>query len=107
MKRDPVGLRAVILGCFFAAVQAPHALSRQVEDRIVVRVHEAPITTSQTASAARYLNGYRSSISGQTIDYHSSDPDVDSALLVRGQTIAPSIAWETDPMPETQSPAGR
>src|SRR5262249_28238539 len=27
-------------------------------------------------------------------------PDADTALLVRGQSVAPSISWETDPVPE-------
>jgi hypothetical protein len=50
------------------------------------------------ATSATYLNGYHSSINGQTIEYHSSDPDADVALLARGQSIAHSITWETDPM---------
>jgi len=56
-----------------------------------------------SAAADRYLSGYQSSVKGETIHYHSPDPDVDSALLVRGQDIAPSISWETDLMPEVRS----
>ena len=68
-----------------------------VQNEILVNVKE-PETTG---AIVRYLNGYRSSIGGQTIEYHSSDPDVDSALIVRGETIAHSISWTTDPVPES------
>jgi len=35
-----------------------------------------------------------SSVGGETIHYHSPDPDADSALLVRGQDVAPSNLLE-------------
>ncbi len=86
---------AVILG----SVLSPWAQSyaQGVPNEIVISVKE-PETTAETI---RYLNGYRSSIGGQTIEYHSSDPDVDSALIARGETIAHSISWTTDPIPES------
>src|SRR5271169_6274321 len=82
---------AVIISSFLPA----HSFAQQAENEIVINVKEHA-ATAPIASVAEYLNGYHSSISGQTIEYHSSDPDADSALLVRGQTIAPSISWETE-----------
>jgi alpha-mannosidase len=76
-----------------------YCFAQQVENEIIINVKEHA-TTALAASVSEYLNGYHSSINGQTIEYHSSHPDADSALLVRGQTIAPSISWETDPLPE-------
>ncbi len=95
---------AVILGGLLATAEQPHAFGQQLDNEIVIRVKEVATTASApVASAVRYLNGYRSSISGQVIEYHSSDPDVDSALIVRAQSIAHSISWETDLMPELSS----
>lgn len=76
-----------------------YSLPQSVDNQIVIKVASPAAGTSNPTSLAEYLNGYRSSISGQTIEYHSSDPDVDSALIVRAQTIAHSISWQTDPMP--------
>ncbi|MGA8865820.1 MAG: glycoside hydrolase family 38 C-terminal domain-containing protein [Candidatus Sulfotelmatobacter sp.] len=86
----------VVLGILLAA--AGQAYAQQTANEIVIEAKEVAATPS--APAARYLNGYASSVNGQTIEYHSSDPDADSALLVRGQSIAHSISWETDPIPE-------
>jgi hypothetical protein len=96
-------LAVAILGGLFVTVTAayPHAFGQQSKDEIVVRVTEAaPATTAPIASGLSYLNGYHLSIHGETIEYHSPDPDADSALLVRAQNIAHSISWETDPMPK-------
>ncbi len=46
--------------------------------------------------ARTYLNGYRRTINGQTIIYHSSHPDADVALLVRANREYHSASWETD-----------
>ncbi len=46
-----------------------------------------------------YLNGYRKSVHGLVLEYHSSHPDANSALLVRANKQAPSISWESDPIP--------
>ena len=92
---------AVILGGLLATAEQSHAFGQQLDNEIVIRVKEVATTKlAPVASAATYLNGYRSSISGQVMEYHSSDPDVDSALIVRAQSITHSISWETDPMPE-------
>jgi len=87
---------AAILSIFLPA----YCFTQQVENEIVIHVKEHA-TPAPAASVPEYLNGYHSSINGQTIEYHSSHPEADSALLVRGQRIAPSISWETDPLPET------
>ncbi|MGA2857313.1 MAG: glycoside hydrolase family 38 C-terminal domain-containing protein [Candidatus Sulfotelmatobacter sp.] len=100
MKRDLIELSAVILAALLTLGQHSHAAGQQLENQIVIRVHETAATNAAPGQpVATYLNGYHSSITGETIEYHSSDPDADSALLVRGQRIAHSIAWETDPMP--------
>jgi alpha-mannosidase len=90
---------AVIIGTLLPV--PPQVFGRQLDNAIVIEVKDAATTPpGSVASVAQYLNGYRLSVNGQTIEYHSSDPDADSALLVRAQSIAHSISWETDPMPE-------
>jgi hypothetical protein len=74
-------------------------VGRQTGKEIVIEVKDA--LSQPFAAADLYVTGYRSSVDGETIHYHSPDPDADSALLVRGQDVAPSISWETDPMPDT------
>ena len=93
-------LCAGFLGLLLTAGQLPSSNAQQIQNQIVIRVTEVALTTpSPTTPLGSYLNGYHSSINGQTIEYHSSDPDADSALLVRAQSIAHSISWETDPIP--------
>ena len=95
-------LCALTVGILLIAGQSPRCFSQQLEHQIVIRVNDVRATASAPAAPSlTYLNGYRSSISGQTIEYHSPDPDAESALLVRGQRIAPSISWETDPLPQS------
>ncbi|HLV86849.1 MAG TPA: glycoside hydrolase family 38 C-terminal domain-containing protein [Candidatus Sulfotelmatobacter sp.] len=77
------------------------SFSQQTGNAITISVTEpSSSATDQHIPAGGYLNGYRFTLRGQTINYHSSVPDADSALLVRGQTIAPAISWLTDPLPE-------
>ena len=59
------------------------------------------IDVVQSQTGAAYINGYRKTLDGQALAYHSSHPDADSALLVRANREAPSISWETDPLPKT------
>ncbi|MGC1649202.1 MAG: glycoside hydrolase family 38 C-terminal domain-containing protein [Candidatus Sulfotelmatobacter sp.] len=99
-----LGTFAAILSFFFAGVGNAHFFGVQLENQIVIRVKDDAATASaRVAPTATHLNGYRSSLTGQTIEYHSSDPDADSALLVRAQSSAHSISWETDPMPARSS----
>jgi alpha-mannosidase len=75
--------------------------AEQSGNQIMVEVKDSAPPSAGTSAA--YLSGYRGSPQGETIEYHSPDPDVDSALLVRGQRMAHSISWETDPLPEPAS----
>ena len=90
-------LRAAAL---IAAFLAAGAFGQQTENAIVIDAKDSSTTTTHVASLAEYLNGYRSSLDGQTIEYHSSDPDTDSALLVRGERMAHTISWQTDTLPK-------
>lgn len=56
-------------------------------------------TPAAETAAPTFINGYRSAIEGQTIAYHSSHPDAGEALLVRANSDAPSITWQTDTLP--------
>lgn len=87
---------ATLISVFLAA----SAFGQQAENKIVI---EAKDNAGSTAPLSKYLNGYRATVNGETIEYHSSDPDADSALLVRGQRIAHSVSWQTDPLPEPSS----
>jgi alpha-mannosidase len=96
-------MKSVLLAlCIAGLLLCDSALAQRPSHPIVIDVNDANTSNGASASSPPtvYLSGYRTSINGQTIEYHSSDPDVDSALLVRGQTIAPSISWETDSVPE-------
>ena len=44
--------------------------------------------------------GYNQEIQGETIVYHSPQPDADEALLVRSQDKNRFIEWETETIPE-------
>ncbi len=46
-----------------------------------------------------YLNGYRERIDGQIIQYHSSHPDAEAALIVRANSEAHAASWLTDTIP--------
>ncbi|PWB73059.1 hypothetical protein C3F09_05795 [candidate division GN15 bacterium] len=48
-----------------------------------------------------YINGFNTSLSGQTIAYHSSHPDAEDALLVRARRDVHSISWQTDTLPKS------
>ena len=88
------------VAALIAAFLAASAFGQKTENAIVIDAKDSATTTANVASLSKYLNGYRSSVDGQTIEYHSSDPDADSALLVRGERMAHTISWQTDPLPE-------
>lgn len=46
-------------------------------------------------------SGYASKLSGDSIQYHSSDPTVGRALIVRASDGKAAIRWLTDPVPAT------
>jgi alpha-mannosidase len=86
--------RVLILTLMSMVLPASGCIRRKESNRIEINVTESrPGTT--------YLNGYRRTLSGQVLAYHSSHPDADSALLVRANKEVPSISWETDPLPVT------
>jgi alpha-mannosidase len=58
------------------------------------------INVIQNKPVVAYINGYRSTVSGQVLEYHSSHPDADLALLARANKEASTIEWKTDPIPE-------
>ena len=91
MKRRAATLTAVFL--------AATAFGQHTENAIVIDAKDSA-ATAHPVPLSKYLNGYRSTVDGEAIEYHSSDPDADSALLVRGQRIAHSVTWQTDPLPE-------
>jgi len=93
-------LSTVIVLASLALVAFRCTVGQQTGKEIVIEVKDA---LSQPSAARRYVSGYHSSVDGETIHYHSPDPDADSALLVRGQNVAPSISWETGPMPDVHS----
>ena len=94
-------LSTVIVLASLALVAFRCAVGEQTGKEIVIEVKDA--FSQPSAAADLYVSGYHSSVDGETIHYHSPDPDADSALLVRGQDVAPSISWETDPVPDLHS----
>src|SRR6516162_9449959 len=73
---------------------------------VLARSQVLTINVSQPGSpreSVTWVNGYRSSVAGQTISYHSSHPDADNALLCRVRRDADSIAWETDTLTRPSS----
>jgi len=55
-------------------------------------------------SAQNYIPGYRSSVSGEELNYHSPQPDAGVSLLVRSEDSTLFIEWESAPIPETRNP---
>ena len=60
-----------------------------------------PLKKEKSASldSVHWLQGYTRSIKGGSIDYHSPEPDVNSALLVRSMDADDYIEWETESIP--------
>jgi alpha-mannosidase len=67
-------------------------------EQIVIDIR-GPAAASARGEQADFINGYRSSISGEVLTYHSSHPDAGTALLVRSRRDVQSATWETDPLP--------
>ena len=84
----------------FSLLCLPAAGSLAAQDRhtgIVINVTQGESDRGREAGSAEfYSNGYRSSVDGQVLSYHSSHPDADKALLVRANREVHSITWETD-----------
>jgi hypothetical protein len=70
---------------------------------ILILIVIAILTTSFLAAAdseTNWLQGYRKSLKGGTIEYHSPQPDVTKALLLRNLNAEDYIEWETERIPE-------
>jgi len=52
-----------------------------------------------TADQVKWFQGYQTSVKGGTIDYHSPQPDVQTALLVRSLHSEDYIEWQTESIP--------
>ncbi len=86
-----------ILSFIFISTFAIDAESQTRENRISINITKTPIdTTAVKLPASSYLNGYWRTHHGQTMDYHSSHPDADKALLVRAKRDVGFISWESD-----------
>lgn len=48
----------------------------------------------------QYLQGFQKEISGKRFSYHSPLPNINAALLVRGEAEYEPIIWETESIPE-------
>ena len=59
----------------------------------------SPIFLFPASSETNWLQGYYKSLKGGTIEYHSSQPDVTKALLLRNLNAEDYIEWETEPVP--------
>ena len=84
--------------CFLLGIST-HA--QEGQSPIVINVTwESPAPT-ETRVPAEFLNGYAKYVDGQMLQYHSSHPDVDSALIVRARKDFHSIAWQTERLPNS------
>jgi alpha-mannosidase len=76
---------------------------RAQQKEIVINVAQGSFGQSKSnLPVDNFLNGYRKSIRGQIIEYHSSHPDADKALLVRAKRDVGSISWETDTLVDVE-----
>ncbi len=69
------------------------------------RVLLALVAAAAVPAGPEWLRGYRTTLAGVTISYHSPYPDISSALLVRATDGTMSAEWETEPVPAEK--AGR
>ena len=74
-------LFSLILLCFAHAQKSEHVVTIDVTQK------------GQPEFEELLLNGYRTTVSGQVLGYHSSHPDADQALLARANREAHSISW--------------
>jgi hypothetical protein len=63
------------------------------------RVLLALVAAAAAPPGPEWLRGYRATIAGVTMSYHSPYPDISSALLVRATDGTMSAEWETEPVP--------
>ncbi|MBI4811644.1 MAG: hypothetical protein HY800_09450, partial [Ignavibacteriales bacterium] len=76
-------------------------ISQSIKNEIIINVTQTKIdTTAVDLPALSYISGYWKGHEGQRIDYHSSHPDADKALLVRARRDVEIISWESDTLKE-------
>lgn len=59
----------------------------------------SPLNLYPQTDETKWLQGYRKSLKGGTIEYHSAQPDVTKALLVRSMNAEDYIEWQTESLP--------
>ena len=57
------------------------------------------VTAAAKPSGADWLRGYRRTLSGAELTYHSPYPDISSALISRASDGSMAVEWETEPVP--------
>ncbi len=85
--RDHRGLR-------YYSTDAPESILKRINQE------SKPAAGSDGADGALVLSGFAAAISGDSIEYHSSDPTVQQAQIVRASDGKHSIEWSTTPVPE-------
>ena len=58
-----------------------------------------PLILHPDSGETNWLQGYHKSLKGGMIEYHSAQPNVTKALLVRSLDAENFIEWETEPLP--------
>ena len=53
-----------------------------------------------TLAAQSYFQGYSEEVSGKRFGYHSPIPEVNTSLLLRGQSDYDPISWKTEVVPK-------
>lgn len=93
--------KKIVITIFFLCFSQASAGTAQGEIKIDV-LSGARADTAETAfQIPDYLNGFLRPVSGAKIDYHSSHPDADKALLVRAKKEAGLISWESDTLKDS------
>jgi hypothetical protein len=96
-------LKVVLFCAFLLTSGLISSLTAQEAGRDIVLNVRSDTTGHPAREEPRLLNGYRSTVSGQTIPYHSAHPDADAALLVRANSEAHSASWLTDTIPASSA----
>lgn len=76
-------------------------LSRLLKTVLILFIFSflSPLSLHPKSGETNWLQGYHKSLKGGTIEYHSAQPEVTKALLVRSLNAENFIEWETEPLP--------
>jgi len=97
VKRQSAHLLLILL---LSGVSSSSVSARQAGHEIIVNVrNDMKSRLRPSHEEPTFINGYRSTLSGQVIIYHSAHPDAEAALLVRANSEVHSISWQTDTIP--------